>query len=81
MPSTFGTTVSARVIPLRHDRPLSVCPARMLAGDCTAGACPTEPLCTEDWSGPPRLQWGYIKASAALRGRSAAVQLTGRGGP
>src|ERR1700722_4920298 len=35
----------ARVIPPGRDRPLSVRPVRVLAGDCPAVARPTEPLC------------------------------------
>ena len=54
----------------------------MLAGDCIAVARPTEPLCAQrlERAAGSRLQWGHIKASAALKGCSAAVQLPGRGG-
>jgi len=45
-------------------------PARVLAGDCIAVARHTEPLCALGLERASPLQWGYIKASAALRGAS-----------
>jgi hypothetical protein len=62
-----------------HDRPLSGRPARMLALDCTIVARPTETSVRSRLERASPFTVGYIKASAALKGCSAAVQLTGRG--